>query len=263
MMKKSLHSYTSRERNYRKQETVKAPYSYTFHESWEEKKERAVKIVRKLMEMYPRKSMGEILQGEPYFTLIRCIISQRTKDETTDRAREVLFKHYPTMKALADASVEEIQKLLKENGVGLWKTKGRWIVEASRILLEKYGGKVPDHIDELMKLPGIGRKCANIVLAYGFGRQAIPVDTHVNRISKRLGLAPPRVAPEKVEEYLSELIPRDLWIYVNHAMVDHGKKICRPIRPKCNECPLRELCPYAKGLVTDADIKGKAQGSHS
>ena len=101
----------------------------------------------------------------------------------------------------------------------------------------------------------VERKCANIVLAYGFGRQAIPVDTHVNRISKRLGLAPPGVAPEKVEEYLSQLIPREKWIYVNHAMVDHGKKICNPVRPKCGECPLRELCPYAKGLVKKNDIK--------
>ncbi len=238
---------------------IKSSHSYTFHESWEEKRERAIKIVKRLIEMYPRRSRGEILQGSPYFTLIRCIISQRTKDETTDRASEVLFRHYPTMEALANAGVEEIQKLLKENGVGLWNSKGRWIVETSRILLEKYGGKVPDDIDELMKLPGIGRKCANIVLAYGFGYQAIPVDTHVNRISKRLGLAPPGVQPEKVEEYLSELIPENLWIYVNHAMVDHGKRICRPIGPRCGECQLRELCPYAKGLVTDEDIKGSSK----
>ncbi|WP_461863247.1 endonuclease III domain-containing protein [Thermococcus sp.] len=234
---------------------AKSSPSFTFHESWEEKRERAVKIVRKLMEMYPRRSMGEILQGDPYFTLIRCIISQRTKDETTDRASEVLFRRYPTMESLANARVEEIQRLLKENGVGLWKTKGRWIVETSRILLEQYDGKVPDTLEELVKLPGIGRKCANIVLAYGFGYQAIPVDTHVNRISKRLGLAPPRVPPEKVEEYLSELIPENLWIYVNHAMVDHGKRICRPIGPKCEMCPLRELCPYAKGLVRDEEIR--------
>lgn len=229
---------------------------FTFNETWEEKRDRALKIVRKLMEMYPRKDRGEILQGEPYFTLIRCIISQRTKDETTDRVSRVLFERYSTIEDIASAEVKEIQRLLRENGVGLWKTKGRWIVEASRILLEKHKGKVPDDINELMELPGIGRKCANIVLAYGFGYQAIPVDTHVNRISKRLGLAPPRIAPEKVEEYLMELIPRNLWIYVNHAMVDHGKRICRPIRPRCGECPLRELCSYAKGMVKEEDIRG-------
>ncbi len=229
--------------------------SFTFEEDWNEKKKRALLIVRKLMEAYPR---DRLLHGDPYFTLIRCIISQRNRDEVTDRAAETLFRRYPGMEALAGAKVEEVQALLRREGVGLWRSKGRWIVESSRMLLRKYGGEVPDDVHELMRLPGIGRKCANIVLAYGFGRQAIPVDTHVNRISKRLGLAPPDVPPEKVEEYLGELIPEDLWIYVNHAMVDHGKAMCRPIGPRCNECPLRDLCPYAKGLV---DLKnGRRRG---
>lgn len=231
---------------------AKNSHSFTFNESWDEKRERAVKIVKKLMGMYPRK---RLLHGDPFFTLIRCIISQRNKDETTDKASEVLFRKYPTIQDLANARVEDVQKILKENGVGLWKNKGKWIVECSRIILEKYDGKVPDTLEELVKLPGIGRKCANIVLAYGFGYQAIPVDTHVNRISKRLGLAPPKVSPEKVEEYLVRIIPKELWIYVNHAMVDHGKAICRPISPKCNECPLKALCPYAKGLVSDEEIR--------
>ena len=233
-------------------EKVKSSDSFTFNESWEEKKERALKIVKKLIEMYPR---DKILHGDPFFTLIRCIISQRNRDEVTDRVSELLFNRYPTIHALANAKIEDVQKLLRENGVGLWKNKGKWIVECSRIILEKYGGKVPDTLEELVKLPGIGRKCANIVLAYGFGYQAIPVDTHVNRISKRLGLAPPKVPPEKVEEYLKELIPEELWIYVNHAMVDHGKAICRPISPKCDECPLKALCPYAKGLIRDEEIR--------
>ena len=177
------------------------------------------------------------------------------RDEVTYRVWEELFKKYRNIETIASTPVEEMQEFLRKHGVGLWKTKGEWIVRASRIILEKYNGKVPEDIHELMKLPGIGRKCANIVLAYGFGKQAIPVDTHVNRISKRLGLAPPRVPPEKVEEYLKELIPRDKWIYVNHAMVDHGRTVCKPIKPKCEKCPLRELCPYAKGLVKDEDIK--------
>ncbi len=233
-------------------EKVKSSDSFTFNESWEEKKKRALKIVKKLIEMYPR---DRILHGDPFFTLIRCIISQRNRDEVTDRVSELLFNRYPTIHALANAKIEDVQKLLRENGVGLWKNKGKWIVECSRIILERYNGKVPNMLEELVKLPGIGRKCANIVLAYGFGKQAIPVDTHVNRISKRLGLAPPKASPEKVEEYLKELIPRELWIYVNHAMVDHGKAICRPISPRCNECPLKALCPYAKGFISDEEIR--------
>ncbi|KUH31320.1 endonuclease III [Thermococcus celericrescens] len=227
---------------------------FTFNETWEEKRRRAERIVEVLMRTYPRE---KLLIGDPYRTLIHCIISQRMRDEVTYKVWERLFEKYGNIRGIANTPVEEMQRFLRENGVGLWKTKGEWIVNASRIILEKHGGKVPDDISELMKLPGIGRKCANIVLAYGFGRQAIPVDTHVNRISKRLGLAPPRVSPEKVEEYLAELIPYEKWIYVNHAMVDHGKSICNPIGPKCENCPLRELCPYAKRLVMDADLKGR------
>ena len=225
---------------------------FTFTESWEEKKKRAQEIVKRLINAYPRE---KILIGDPYKTLIHCIISQRMRDEVTYRVWEELFKKYKDIKTIANTPIEEMQEFLRKNGVGLWKTKGKWIVKASQIIIEKYGGKVPDKIEELTKLPGIGRKCANIVFAYGFGKQTIPVDTHVNRISKRLGLAPPKVPPEKVEEYLKQLIPKDLWIYVNHAMVDHGKRICKPIIPKCNDCPLQDLCPYFKGQITGEDIK--------
>ena len=225
---------------------------FTFQEGWGEKRKRAERIVEVLMRTHPRE---KLLIGDPYRTLIHCIISQRMRDEVTYRVWRELFRRYNDIETIANTPVKEMQDFLRKGGVGLWKTKGEWIVRASQIILKTYGGRVPDDVHELMKLPGIGRKCANIVLAYGFGRQAIPVDTHVNRISKRLGLAPPGVTPEKVEEYLSQLIPREKWIYVNHAMVDHGKKICNPVRPKCGECPLRELCPYAKGLVKKNDIK--------
>ncbi|AFK22959.1 endonuclease III [Pyrococcus sp. ST04] len=201
---------------------------------------RVLKIIQILKETYPREKH---VSGDPYRTLIKCIISQRNRDEVTDRVAEELFKRYPSMEDIARASIEEMQEFLKNLGIGLWKTKGRWIVESTRIILEKYGGVVPNTLEELMKLPGIGRKCANIVLAYGFGIPAIPVDTHVNRVSKRLGLVPPNATPEKVEEILKKLLPKDEWLYVNHAMVDHGKAVCRPIKPKCDECPLRDICP--------------------
>ncbi|MFA4661761.1 endonuclease III domain-containing protein [Pyrococcus kukulkanii] len=201
---------------------------------------RALKIVEILKRTYPRERH---VSGDPYRTLIKCIISQRNRDEVTDRVAEELFRRYPTIEDIARASVEEMQEFLRSLKVGLWRSKGRWIVESSRIILERYKGRVPDKFEELIKLPGIGRKCANIVLAYGFGIPAIPVDTHVNRISKRLGLVPKDASPEEVEERLKQLIPREEWLYVNHAMVDHGKRICRPIKPRCDECPLKDLCP--------------------
>ncbi|RLF86558.1 endonuclease III [Thermococci archaeon] len=231
---------------------AKNSQSFTFEENWEEKKRRAQEIVKRLINHYQRE---KLLIGDPYKTLIHCIISQRMRDEVTNKVWEVLFKKYKNIENIANTSVEEMQEFLRNNGVGLWKTKGEWIVRTSQIILREYRGKVPDKIEELMKLPGIGRKCANIVLAYGFGKQTIPVDTHVNRISKRLGLAPPTVAPEKVEEYLKKLIPEDLWIYVNHAMVDHGKSICRPIGPKCHECFFQDLCPYKNNLIKKEHIK--------
>ncbi|WP_394352212.1 endonuclease III domain-containing protein [Thermococcus sp. MV5] len=232
--------------------TVKNLQSFTFKENWDEKKRRAHEIVKRLMNHYQKE---KLLIGDPYKTLVHCIISQRMRDEVTYKVWKMLFEKYKNIKIIAKTPPEEMQDFLRKNGVGLWKAKGKWIVKSSQIILEKYGGKVPDKIEELMKLPGIGRKCANIVLAYGFGQQTIPVDTHVNRISKRLGLAPPKIAPEKVEEYLKELIPERLWIYVNHAMVDHGKSICRPIKPKCSECFLQDLCPYNKVLIKKEDIK--------
>ncbi|MFA4719113.1 endonuclease III domain-containing protein [Pyrococcus kukulkanii] len=201
---------------------------------------RTLKIVEILKRTYPRERH---VSGDPYRTLIKCIISQRNRDEVTERVAEELFKRYPTIEDIARTSVEEMQEFLRSLKVGLWRSKGRWIVESSRIILERYKGRVPDKFEELIKLPGIGRKCANIVLAYGFGIPAIPVDTHVNRISKRLGLVPKDASPEEVEERLKQLIPREEWLYVNHAMVDHGKRICRPIKPRCDECPLKDLCP--------------------
>jgi len=214
--------------------------SSSFNETLEEKKARAQRIIEILKREYPRERH---VSGDPYRTLIRCIISQRNRDEVTDKVSEELFKRYKSIEEIANESVENMQEFLRKQKVGLWKNKGKWIVEASRIILYKYGGKVPNTLEELMKLPGIGRKCANIVLAYGFGKPAIPVDTHVYRISRRLGLAPINSTPEKVEEILKTLIPVEEWIYVNHAMVDHGKSICRPIKPKCELCPLNELCP--------------------
>ena len=125
---------------------------------------------------------------------------------------------------------------------GFCKAKARHIIEASRALLERYGGRVPDSMEELLSLPGVGRKTANCVLVYGYGREAMPVDIHVHRISNRLGWAETRT-PDDTEKVLRKRIPREYWIEINSLLIDFGRRTCLPRNPRCGECPLNDICP--------------------
>ena len=130
--------------------------------------------------------------------------------------------------------------------VGFYKTKAKRVKEVSGLIIERHGGKVPSAVEELMKLPGVGIKTADCVLVYGFGIPSIPVDTHVNRISKRLGLVDERLKPEKVGAELKKIFAKKDWCLVNDLMVTFGRDICRPVRPKCGECGLAGICGYYK-----------------
>ncbi len=185
------------------------------------------------------------LTRDPFRTLVGCILSQRTKDEVTDQAFLRLFSKYKSVEELARADPEEIEKLIYP--VGFYRIKARRIIEAARFILERFGGEVPKDRELLMQIPGIGRKCANIVLAYAFGEPAIPVDTHVARVTRRLGIVGEKANEQKVEEALMKIVPRERWIEVNHALVRFGKEICRPLRPKCDVCPIKRWCRYASG----------------
>ena len=138
------------------------------------------------------------------------------------------------------ADEKNIARLIRASG--FYNQKARRIKEVSGIIVNDYGGKVPNNMDELLKLPGVGRKTANCVLVYGYGKDAIPVDTHVHRISNRLGLVETN-DPMKTEEELQMNIPRKYWIDLNELFVKFGKDICRPVKPRCDECPIRKLCP--------------------
>jgi endonuclease-3 len=141
---------------------------------------------------------------------------------------------------MAGADPEDIERLIKD--VGFYRVKSQRIIEISRILLEEYEGKVPDKVDDLLKLPGVGRKTANCVLTYAFRKDAIAVDTHVHRISNRLGLVTTKT-PEETEVELEHVVPMELWQYVNELLVRFGQEICRPVSPKCDVCVLEDLCP--------------------
>jgi endonuclease-3 len=168
-------------------------------------------------------------------------LSQRTRDENTDQAANALFDVYPDIYAVADAPVEEVQKLIKP--AGFYRVKAGRIQEVSRILIDQYGGEVPNDMDELLTLPGVGRKTANCVFVFAFREAAIPVDTHVHRISNRWGIADTK-KPEDTEFVLMEKVPKDLWVDLNDLMVQFGQTICRPIGPQCDICPLTDLCQY-------------------
>jgi len=201
-------------------------------------------IIRRIISEYADEPMPAHVRDDPFRVLIGCILSQRTKDETTDAAYRRLFSRFSGPEDLARADPAEIEELIYP--VGFYRNKSRTIVKAARYVLDEFDGVVPDRFEDLVKIPGIGRKCANIVLAYAFGKPAIPVDTHVFRVAKRLGIVPPDAKPEDVEDALKRIVPEEFWIPVNHALVRFGRAVCKPVGPKCNRCPLREVCAFAK-----------------
>ena len=200
-------------------------------------------IVDALEDIFTRRTFEEMT---PYEVLVRTILSQRTRDENTDKASESLFNVYPTMEDVANAPVEEIAKLVRQ--AGFYNVKAARIKEVSNIILDEYGGVVPDTLEELVKLPGVGRKTANCVLVFGFQKDAIPVDVHVHRISNRLGLVHTK-EPEETEDVLREILPQNLWLPLNDLMVQFGQNICKPINPQHEECPFTHMCQtYLEGL---------------
>jgi endonuclease-3 len=180
----------------------------------------------------------------PFQVLIGTVLSQRTRDQKTDEAAKALFSRYPSAEMLAAAEVEEIARLIRP--ANYYNTKALRIKEISKIILEKHSGNTPDTMVELMELPGVGRKTAACVLLYGFKKPALPVDTHVHRISNRIGLINTR-SPEESEAVLWKVIPEKYVMFYNELMVKHGQNICRPIRPLCQECPINRLCEYGLG----------------
>lgn len=194
-------------------------------------------IISRLKNRYP---LGKFNSRDPFRQLIATVLSQRTRDEVTDRTSGKLFSKYGTPAALAHANVAEIEELIRE--VGFYRIKAPRVKEIARIISNDFKGKVPDDMDTLLSLPGVGRKTANCVLVYGFGKDAIAVDTHVHRISNRLGLVSTK-SPEETELKLREVLPKKHWRHINELLVRFGQDICRPVGPKCGVCMLGELCP--------------------
>jgi endonuclease III len=185
-------------------------------------------------------------QGDPFKILIGTILSARTRDENTTKVVANLFRRFKDAKELADADIAEIRVIIRS--VGFYNVKARTIKKVSQLLVEKFNGDVPQNIEHLLQLPGVGRKTANCVLVYGFNRAAIPVDIHVHRISNRLGLVNTRT-PEQTETDLSFTIHRKHWLKINQTFVMYGQNICTPIRPKCKLCDLKDMCKFYQNVI--------------
>ena len=187
------------------------------------------------------KELHEAETGNPFSILIGTILSARTKDENTAKVVKKLFSKYKSVHALAKAKVNDVEKLIKS--IGFYHVKAKRIINVASIISSQYKGKVPNDFDELLKLPGVGRKTANCVLVYAFDIPAIPVDTHVHRISNRLGLVNTKT-PEETEFELIKKIPKKYWLEINDTFVMYGQNICKPISPRCNVCKIKNSCKY-------------------
>jgi len=178
-------------------------------------------------------------ERDPFLVLIGCLLSLRTKDDVTDKAMERLMTRMRIPEDLLHIPEEELQRIIYP--VDFYRNKARLIREIAETIIEKYHGRVPDSIDELLSLKGVGRKTANIVVTEGFGKPGIAVDTHVHRISNRLG-AVRTLSPDRTESALRRTLPKELWITYNPLLVTHGRRTCVPISPFCSKCPVSNLC---------------------
>jgi endonuclease-3 len=196
-------------------------------------------IIKRLEKVFPDKL--ELNFSTPFELVVAVVLSAQERDAKVNEITKELFKKFNTPQQFADASLEEIEKEI--SSVSFYKNKAKYIKEISRILVEKYGGEVPKSIEELEKLPGIGRKSANMILYNAFGiNEGIAVDRHVLRVSQRLGLTKQQ-KPEKAEQELMKLVPKDQWGKFSNLLILLGRYICTAQKPKHSECPLYDLCP--------------------
>ena len=205
--------------------------------------ERAPEIYRRLSAEYPDARCA-LDHRNPYELLVATILSAQCTDKRVNMVTPALFAKYPDPPAMSDANPEELQEMIRSTGFFRNKTKS--LLGMSRAIVEKHSGTVPQTMEELVKLPGVGRKTANVVLGNAFGRdEGVVVDTHVSRLSQRLGLSR-ESEPVKIEQDLMALFPREQWTMLAHLLISHGRQICDARRPLCEKCVVSDLCPSSR-----------------
>ena len=200
--------------------------------------------------------LGNLLinNSSAFKILIATILSARTRDTTTEKVTEILFNKYNSPEKIAKADIKVIQQLIRQSG--FYKEKSKRIKEVSRIIHEDYNSKVPSDFDKLVKLPGVGPKTANCVLVFAFNIPALAVDTHMHRISNRIGWVVTKT-PKQTELELKKKIPKELWIKTTRILVRFGQQICNPPHSKCNVCPIENICPKDFSMEEEARKKRK------
>lgn len=194
--------------------------------------------VERLRDPYP--AVTELVHEDPFQLLIATILSAQTTDKSVNLITPELFRRYPTALDLAAANPAEVEKLIKPTG--FFRTKTRRIIDASRKLVELFGGVVPNEMDELLKIPGIGRKTANVILGAGFGVPGFAVDTHVIRLTNLLKLVATK-DPVKIEYQVTRMVPKEEWTALSLRLILHGRRICIARRPRCELCVMNDFCP--------------------
>lgn len=199
----------------------------------------ANEILDEIEKIFPD-AQCELVHQNPFQLLIAVILSAQTTDVSVNKITPALFKAYPDAKAMAEAEIKDIESYI--HSIGLYKNKARSLKKCSKDLIEKFDGQVPSTYKELMSLQGVGRKTANVVRSVAFGIPSFAVDTHVERVSKRLGLAKPNDSVEKVEEKLKRKVDRNRWNQGHHDMIFFGRYLCTSRNPKCETCPFPSIC---------------------
>jgi len=214
-----------------------------------DKRRRARLVLRRLERLYPE-ARCHLRFRNPFELLVASILSAQCTDARVNSITPRLFERYPDPASFARADTRELEKEIYSTG--FYRNKAKAIVTASAALVERYGGAVPDTVEELTGLRGVGRKTANVVVGNAYGKPAVIVDTHVRRVCRRLGLVDSN-NPDRIEMELRRLVPEPKWTFFSNAVGDHGRQVCKARRPRCSECALRDLCPSADRYVGRMD----------
>lgn len=213
-------------------------------ETFENKKKRMRAVMRRLERAYPDAACALHFRT-PWELLVATVLSAQCTDKTVNRMTPALFKKYPSVRAFASAESRDVEKAI--HSAGFYRNKTKNILGAAQAVLKRFGGEVPSRMEDLVTIPGVGRKTANVLLGNAFGIPGIPVDTHMIRINRLLGSTSHK-DPVKIERDLMELVPQKDWTLYSHLIIHHGRARCLARRPDCGHCEIQSLCPYGRNM---------------